>query len=80
MAAIGSPIILMLAMKDRQITNADTAMGNAEVAFVIIRTSILHANAAWLAEQSDVGVFSQVLHFSLVVYSLPMRPWFTMTK
>lgn len=64
MAAIGSPIILMLAMKDRQITNADTAMGNAEVASVIIRTSILHADAAWLAEQSDVGVFGLTFFLS----------------
>ncbi|GMP54579.1 hypothetical protein CsSME_00019707 [Camellia sinensis var. sinensis] len=44
MATIGSLIILLLAMKDRQKTNADTAM-----------------DAAWLAEQSDVGVFSQGL-------------------
>ncbi|CAL5407351.1 unnamed protein product [Camellia sinensis] len=41
-------------------------MGNAEVASAIIRSSILFIDAVHLAEQADVAIFSQAMHFSLV--------------
>ncbi|XP_028126914.1 uncharacterized protein LOC114323498 [Camellia sinensis] len=46
--------------------NADTTIGSAEVTSAIIRNSIFHTDVARQAKQSDVAVFSQALHFSLV--------------
>lgn len=65
-AIVGSSIILMPTLKDRQITNTDMTMGNAEVASTIVRSSILPTDVIQLAEQSDATFFSQALHFSLV--------------
>lgn len=66
LAVVACSITLMPALKDRQLTNADTAMRSVEVAAAIVRSSILLVDAVHLAEQSDIAIFSQALHFSLV--------------
>lgn len=72
LAVVACPITLMPALKDRQLMNVDTAMRSVEVAAAIVRSSILLVDAVRLAEQSDIAIFSQALHFSLVVSSYPI--------